>query len=142
MATNALPIPVPSLSLDGWVTDASSKLDYLMSHFFLSEKSQTALYSDNVSSLQWILQDCLGDMVKANRDINEVLNIMLARYFTTVNCDTSIVEESEGSSRYNLNIYLSVKDVNGVEVQINKVVKILDSKISSVFELINNGPEN
>jgi len=50
-------ILVPSLSQDGWTSSTKEKLDYLMSHFFVADKSQTALYAEEVSSFPYLVQN-------------------------------------------------------------------------------------
>jgi hypothetical protein len=133
-------IPVPSLSLDGWVTATASKADYLISHFFLADKSQSQLYKSEVSSLQYIIQANGGDMVKTSVELRTALVAYFARYFGPATVDTSFVQDSANSSKVTISIYVSFTDPDGHEFVLARLVDLLDSKIQKITDLNNNGP--
>lgn len=133
-------IPVPSLSLDGWVTDTASKADYLISHFFLADKSQSQLYKSEVSNLQYIIQNNGGDMIKTSVQLRTALAAYFARYFGPTTVDTSFTQDPANSSRVTISLYVSFTDPNGREFVLAKLVDLLDSKIQKITDLNNNGP--
>lgn len=135
-------IPVPSLSLDCWVTSTANKADYLISHFFLSEKSQTALYGNEVSSLQWIIQNTQGDLNKLTSLMRSSLSSYFSRYFKSVNVEVTTNEVTPGSNKIELRLFLSFADKDGKEFILAKLIDILDSKINSIVTINNTGASN
>lgn len=98
---------LPSLSQDGWVSSTKEKLDYLMSHFFLSDYSQTSIYSKYVASLSYILQANQNKMIDTKNAVTTTLTDYLSRYkFTDVIVDVGIKEEEPGSVRQTMSLSL------------------------------------
>jgi hypothetical protein len=128
----------PTLSEDSWVTDPSQMLDYLFSHFFLADYSQTQLYLREISSLPWIIQQGQGDLLKTVRDIKTTLTAYFGRYFSTVTVEVSETDSMSVDPKASLSIYVSVVDTNGKQAILGKLVEILDSKIYKIIT-INNG---
>jgi hypothetical protein len=131
------PSVIPALSQDGWVTSTAQKADYLISHFFLSEYSQSLLYAGNVASFQWIIQNNQGDMLKTNSTLRETLRIYFSRYFSEVVVESNYVETPENSGRVRITLYVSFKDHEGKEFVLSRLVEILDTKIEKVLKLNN-----
>lgn len=131
------PSVIPALSQDGWVTSTAQKADYMISHFFLSEYSQSLLYTGNVASFQWIIQDNQGDMLKTNTVLRETLRVYFSRYFSEVVVESSYAEIPENSGRVRINLYVSFKDHEGKEFVLSRLVDILDTKIERVLKLNN-----
>lgn len=140
MATSATAIiPVPTLSLDGWVKDSLTKADYLMAHFFESEQSQTAFYTGQVASLQGIIQANGNDMSKTADAIRETLTEYFSRYFPRVQCGCSYRADPPNSSSYVMEIDLSFADVDGKQYGIERVFTLLNSKFEIIKSLNNSG---
>lgn len=138
MTTNI--VPVPTLSLDGWVYSTVSKADYLMAHFLESEKSQTALYGASVSSLQFIIQDKQSSITDCCIAIRDTLGSYFSSYFDNVKVDTSYKNASPNSSMVIIDISLSFTGPDGKEFLLTRLVDLLDSKIQRVRILNNTGP--
>ena len=133
-------IPVPTLSLDGWVKSTAEKADYIISHFFESQYSQTALYPGKVSSLQYLIQQNQSDMTKTSVSIREELKKLFTNYFGNATAEVTYKSETPNSSRVSLSIYVSFKDSNGKEFVLSKVVEIMNSKIQKIVTINNTGP--
>jgi hypothetical protein len=132
-----LPTTLPALSEDGWVTSTAEKADYLISHFFVSEYSQTLLYPGNVASFPWIIQKNQGNMLKTADDMKETLNRYFSRYFKTVSVDVKYVEEKENSSRVSLEIYISFTDHEDKEYTLSRLAQVVNTKIDKIIKLNN-----
>lgn len=131
--------PVPTLSFDGWVKSSAAKGDYMFAHFYESEKSQTVLYGQNISSMQALIQENQGDMTRTCQAIREALSIYYGRYFVNVEAEVQVDPGSLNTTAVTLNIYVSFTDVEGKTYTLASLVEILDSKIKKVTKLNNTG---
>lgn len=129
---------LPSLSQDGWVSSTKEKLDYLMSHFFLSDYSQTYFYGGYVSSLSYVLQQNQGNMIDTKNAITNTLTSYLGRYkFTDIAVDVGIKDEIDNSTRQIMSIYISITDQDNKSFTFANVVETTDSKFSKIIQLNN-----
>jgi hypothetical protein len=131
-------IPVPSLSPSGWVTASNDKADLLFSHYFESNKSQTLIYGDNVSSIQYLLERYAGDITTLTQKLTIDIENYLGRYYDSV---LATVTSDDTPSNLNGNITINIHcDVieDGVQYSIGGLLEIGNSKIINFFKL-NNG---
>lgn len=129
--------PVPSLSTDGWVRSTPMKCDYLISHFFLSERSRTYLYKDQISSLPWILQNNKDDINAITEQTQNTLEKYFGRYFPEV--VVQVKHKLEDAGKYALMIYVSVVDHEGKEFSLGRLANVVNSKMIKVADLNNYG---
>lgn len=132
-------VPVSALSLDGWVTSSASKADYLLSHFFLSEYSQTQLYKGNVTSLQYLIQKYQVNPNILERETQATLEGYFSRYFPNVQAEVVCEPNTTNSSQINLKIYISIQDESGATLSVGRLVDVLDSKINKIITYNNTG---
>ncbi len=132
-------IPVPSLSTDGWVTNTVMKSDYLLSHFFTAERSQSPLFPKNVTSFAWILQEYRGDMVTTARETQLALTNYFGAYFPTAEVEVVAKDETPGSTQVGLQIYVRVVDADNKEFILAKLAEIVDAKIVNILSINNYG---
>ena len=135
MATNVL---FPSLSEDGWVTSSVKIADYLLSHFFASDYSQTYLYHPSVSSMAYILQETQGDVLASCLTMRDTITQYLNRYFTNV-----VVEATDGTldtdpSKGIINLYVKFTDSDGVSYSLGKLLRLSNMRVTEIID-INNG---
>ena len=130
---------LPTLSPEGWVQSTAEQADYLISHFFASEYSQSHLYNSNVSSFQYIIQNAQGDMSKTVTDLKTTLSIYYSRYFTDVVVEASYEQLPVDSSKVNITLYISFIDKSGKEFILGKTLELINSKISKIIDINNNG---
>jgi hypothetical protein len=131
-------IPVPTLSANAWVKDPNGKIDFLLAHFYESEKSQTAVYGDNVASLQYIVQKYGSDITALVNNIKLGLEKYLARYYDTVVVEVTSDDTSANiTGAINLKLYCEVSE-NGITNSVGNLLKTNSSKITS-FTKLNNG---
>lgn len=132
-------ILLPSLSLDGWVGSTAEKSDYLLSHFFLSEKSQTALYTGHVASLPGIIQQYKGDMIGVSEAVRATLYKYFSRYFYDVTSECTYETESADSSKVALKIFVSFTDSTGHSYTLGRLATLVNSKIEKIVQYNNTG---
>jgi hypothetical protein len=129
----------PTLSEDGWVVDSSVIVDYMFSHFFLSDYSQSQLYTGHITSFSWILQEHRGNMLEIIASLTQSLNTYFRRYFPYV--DLEITESTKDSNSNNaaITLFLKIVDNEGKAVNLGRLVNLMNSKLNSIVKLSNDG---
>lgn len=130
-------IAVPTLSEDGWVKSTEERADYLFSHFFVAEYSQTFLYTSQVASFPYIIQKNQGRPDEAAEELKNTLTIYFSRYFNSVESEVSYEEVPPKSGKVRINLYLSFKDETGKEFKLARAADILNSKLVKVLDIVN-----
>lgn len=132
-------IPVPTLSTEGFVTDLSGKLDFLLSHFFLSENNQTHLYHRSVISLPEIIQRAGGDASRTIEILQQALSSYMSAYYPAADVQVSSRTdlETDPSIKVELHIRIDIRENNAIG-SFDRLVLAENSKFSSIIAL-NNG---
>ena len=131
-------IPVPSLSPSGWITDIAAKADALMSHFFESNKSQSYIYNNNVSNLQWLIEQYGSDSIDLTTQMTSTLEKYLGRYFDLVTVTVTSDDNAKNlSGSVTIKIHCLVTQ-GGVQYSLGKLLQISNSTVTKIFD-INNG---
>lgn len=132
--------PVPTLSTYGFVKDQASKIDYLLSHFFLSDYNQTYLYPGSVISLPEIIQKHGGEVSGVISELNRRLRDYLLRYYIDVDLDirTAANADVDLSTKAELIISVNVVD-EGVNSQFIRLLRSNDSRLSEIVKYNNDG---
>ncbi len=128
----------PALDMEGWVTSGVHIADYIFSHFFLSDYSQTQLYLGHVSSLSWILQTHQNDIRKIVSTTENTLRSYFQRYFNNVVAEVTYDADPTNLSKLELTIYVSFEDSDGKQHTLGRLLNVINSKIAKVKK-INNG---
>lgn len=132
---------VPTLSLDGWVGSTQEAADYLFSHFFLSEVSQTECYPTYVTSFPELIERNNGDMSKTRSDTEAALRFYFSNYFYDVETECTIEDVTPGSSNTAIRIFVEFKDANGNTFNLARLGTIENSKIVQIVDLNNTGKQ-
>jgi len=129
----------PTLSPSGWVTDVSGKADSLLAYFFESMKSQTLLYGNNVSSIQYLLQQYGYNLDVLCENIQKTLEQYLNRYYSvaTATVSNNASDPTNFGTTAEITIYVSLTD-GGITYSIGDLLKISNGKVTAI-ERINNG---
>ncbi len=130
---------VPSLSEDGWVNSPELMGDYLLSHFFVSDYSQTQIYLGTVSSLPYIVQQYQDDLSGLLPVVQSALSSYLSKYFVNVIVEVNAAPNPTGSSQVGFSIYVSYQGADGNTYYLNKIIETMNSKISGIININNNG---
>jgi len=133
-----IPKFLPSLSEDGWVDTTIKKADYLLSHFFLSDYSQSYIYFTKVSSLPWIIHKTQGNMSETVSMTQSVLSNYFSRYFNSVVVEVAEVINEAEPSVGQIRIYIQFTDETGKDFVLGKLLEIADLTIRKIIDL-NNG---
>jgi hypothetical protein len=126
---------LPSLSEDGWVNTTSKMVDYMMSHFLLSEYSRDPLYRGNITSLPYILQSSNGNVEDAIANARTALQTYFSRYFDNV--EVQVVEQpnDEQPGLAQIKIYIQFTDKNGVTDSVGRLILIAGTIVQSILDL-------
>jgi hypothetical protein len=128
----------PALSEDAWVTSPEKTADYLLSCFIVSDYSQTYIYTGQVSSLPWILQNTQGNIGQACSDIQITLQTYFSRFFSNVVVEVEEVVNPENEAKQQISMYVKFTDNNGKEHVLGKLLRLSNTIVVSVIAL-NNG---
>lgn len=133
-------IPVPTLSTFGWVSTPAEKIDFLLAHYVNSEKTQTALFGQNVANLQWVIYNNADDIPGTCRELESSLGTYLRRYYPeNVVVETTYDLENEQVSASRVKITMSVHfRENGIDYSATGLIRMIDSKFEN-FTRTNNG---
>ena len=131
---------VPALSADGWVQSSKERADYLLSHFYLSDYSQTHLYTGNVSSLSYLMTTYGHDKYLLQTNLQRTLQDYFVRYnFKNVIVDITVEEESPDSNKQMLKIYMGFTDEDGQDITMENVLSIINGKFAKVVDKVTYG---
>jgi hypothetical protein len=133
-------ISVPALSATGWTRSPAEKADYLMSHFYESDKFQTYLYGLNVCSLPWLIEQYGNEPARVCREIEDQLGAYLSRYYDSavVQCVANDNPDVNPTSEITLRLYCQVTE-EGKEYVIARLIMTKDSKFQKIVKLNNQG---
>lgn len=134
-----MPVTVPTLSENGWVTDSQAMTEYLFTYFLLSEYSQTQLYLGSISSFPWILQKYKGNTMELTSALTSALNTYYRRHFPNVDIEVTEKTIDSESSKAEITIYVKVIDSLGDEFILGRILSIKDSKLNAIIKLSNTG---
>ena len=132
--------PLPTLSTSGFVYQPIEKIDFLLAHFFYSDKAQSSLYGTSVANLQAILEKNSGSMDNTASDVQNSLQSYLQKHFDAVSVNVRYSEEDpdKSASRIDLKINIVVT-VNQIEYEVTKMIKTIDGKFKEFISLNNEG---
>lgn len=130
--------PVPTLSMDGYVTASAKRMDYLLVYFFTSDFLQSTVYKGKISSLPWILKEYPRDMNLAAAAVRRQLNTYLSAYYDSVSIDIDVQDSdpTDSASKTTMTIGVTVS-LNGETFQAWKLLNILDGKLTEFADLNN-----
>jgi hypothetical protein len=126
---------IASLSEDGWVTDTTKMLDYILSYYILTDNMQSLVFRGNIISLPYTYYQHINNPQNMSVQIITDLETLLSRYFDTYTVLCQAVEID--TKKYGIAIYAAVTDSNGVKVDLSKAIK-MDSSLASKIITLNN----
>lgn len=130
-------IPVPTMSSDGWVFESLHMADYLMSDFFLSEYSQTALYPNTITSLPYIIEANKESPERIAEKIQDGLEVYFSRYFKNVIVQASYRDDPTSGSKAIVDVFIEYVDSEGKTHSFAKGAEIIDGKFNRIVEINN-----
>lgn len=132
-------IPVPTLSTQGWVTDLTSKIDFLLAHFVSTDQEQSNIYKAYVSNLQSIIEEHQGDPLSTADKIARTIQGYLGRHYENVVAEARFSLNNEVESQTTVKITLSLNFTEeGVQYTANRLLTYYNGKFKEITEA-NNG---
>jgi len=116
---------VPTLSLDGFVTNKEIMMIKLYEYFLCSDYSQSNTFYGTVVSLKYILSEA-KDGVELKGMVDEALSLMYESYFRAVTVD-SVVSETDNKIKLDVNI--RCLDDNDITHNLSKSLDVVDNNI-------------
>ncbi|BAW19259.1 hypothetical protein [Ralstonia phage RP12] len=132
-------IPVPTLSTQGWVTDLSSKIDFLLAHYVSTDQEQSNVYKNNISNMQYIVENYSGDPLQTAEAIARSVQTYLGRYYEQVIAEARFVLDNAVESQTTIKITLALNFTeDGISYTANRLLTYFNGKFKSITE-VNNG---
>lgn len=126
---------LPTFSPSGWVENPLEKADFMLAHFFTTQKSQTHFYKDKskVTSYQSLIADAASDG-ELSSQLNSYLNDYFTTQFTNVQMDCRIYTDSEDNSKQTIQIGCSFV-ANGVPYTLARAIDLLGTQVQRIYKL-------
>lgn len=131
-------IVLPSLTEDGWVLSEAKQADYLLSHFFLSDYSQSYIYNNEVSSFSWIVAQHDGDPVMMSINLKSTLERYFLKYFNEVDLEITNEKDPYNDNKVILKIYMQFTGKDNKTYNLGKLVFLENTIVKKIVD-INNG---
>ena len=128
---------IASLSENGWITDSSKKLNYILSYYILTDNAQSLVFQGNLINLPYTYYLYINDPDGMVNQIKSDLDKLLSRYFTQVEVLTEVSKLTD--SRYAILIYAAVIDEEGKRIELSRVTEMDTSGLRKVIEVNNYG---
>ena len=130
----------PVLDTDGWVNSSIKVADYLLSHFFLSDYSQTAHFPGQVASFAWIVQRYQGDYTRIQEEIQSTLASHFEKQFSNIEIQVGDVPNADSNNQKQLSLYLVFTDASGANFNLSRTIQYSDNlKITNIISVSNTG---
>ena len=124
---------IPTLTLDGFVSDVNTTILKIYQYFVTSDYSQSVMYFDNISSLKYLIGQAGSDLDKLEDDISETLYTMCQRYCDDVTVDVEITTEKISETKHSNNIKINITVIeDGVTYDLERSVIMSDNKILKI----------
>ncbi len=128
-------IVVPTLSIEGFVSDIAGMTDRLMSYFFTSKYSQSTEYYGNITSLPYIVQKYGNDITALPIQTEKRLTDYLSRHFEQVTVDARCERINENSNTINLIIRVRITH-NGKAYDLANEIMVTNAIVQDIKRAI------
>lgn len=128
---------IPTLTLDGFVTNKKAQMVKLFEYFLASDKSQSNVFN-NIQSLKYILTQN-KNMSDLKTALDRAIMDLYKPFFTNVTPDVIIKESDESNV---INIYINIKttyegkmyELTREVVSTNGDYNVFDKSLASILE--------
>lgn len=130
---------IATLGREGVITDPAKGLNYIMSCFFFSKFSQTAMYRGKIISLSNIIKQSGDNPLSLVQNLEEGLSELLQRYFKTV--DVSVTTDRSDGPDINVDLKVTViPNDGGVSdtIDLGYALTVADNTFKSIVNRLNN----
>lgn len=137
MSSNYL---LPMLDTDGWLNTPIKVADALLSHFFLSDYSQTAVFPGSVASFAWIVSRYAGDVGQIASQTQSILADYFSTQFNNVDIQVASLQNTTVTINvFELTLYMTFVDGDGVTQNLARIVQYDGLKVTNIIAVVNNG---
>lgn len=127
----------PTLGPDGWLTSSTKIADYLLSHYFLSDYSQTANFPANVFSFAWVIQRYSGNPTQTASEVQKNLSNYFSSQFKDVDVQVTDQDVEGDINASALTLYLVFTDDDGVTYNLSRLLKYSGMRVIDLIAIIN-----
>lgn len=130
---------LPTFSTSGWVENPIEQADFLLSYFFLTQKSQTMFHTRVVTSYQYLISEAIsiGDL-KSKLTLN--MTEFLKSQFTNVQLDIDIVGAFDNPDNSELTIKISCNyEANNRRYGLSRAIDVLGTNVKRIYVLNETG---
>lgn len=128
---------LPTYSPSGWVSNPLEKADFMLAHFFSTQKSQTQFYKDkmNVTSYQSLIADA-GSDGELTSNLNSYLNNYFSTQFNNVQMDCSVQQtDPNDNSSLTITIGCSFNDDQGIRYDLSRAIDLLGTQVQRIYNV-------
>ena len=126
---------VPSLSLDGWVTNKRMIFYKIWEYFLVAEYSQTDLFKEKMASAKYIIGTQQSN-VAIVADFEKYLRELYKNYFDEVTVDAFILPSEGGLQVCSISIICYDNDDPDTKYILNRDIKYTNGEIYKLEELL------
>ena len=129
---------IATLGREGVITDPIKGLNYIMSCFFFSKYSQTALYKGEVISLPHLIKRTAGSSTDLSLGLEKDLTKLLDRYFDSAQVQSTIIKDDP---EIHLDLKVSVIPRDGSlkdTIDLGYALTVGESTFKSIINKMNN----
>lgn len=128
---------IGSLSDQGWVSDPSSTLNYILVCYLLTDAAQTLLFERSVVSLSETYHQFINEPDKMATAVSSDLNKLITRYFPQA--DVSVQTKKLSGSGYGLMVVASAITENNERIELARVMEISTANLRKIIQTNNYG---
>lgn len=134
-------LPYPGLTVDGYTNTSTVVADKLLSDFFLSDKSQTYAFGQNVVSFAKIIHLHQGkpDLIASETEIQ--LRLYLQKFFPSVEISVEYRSRDGSDNAYDLYISLELVDTESRNISLVRLLQTKDNAIVGIMAYLTNQEE-
>lgn len=89
--------PVPVLGTQSFISDSANKFNQLITDIFVADYNQTLIYPGQVTSISRMLQLSGNDASKIVTIFTSQLRTYFSRYYSNVNVNVSVSDDTDSS---------------------------------------------
>lgn len=128
---------LPTYSPSGFVSNPLEKADFMLAHFFSTQKSQTQFYKDqmNVTSYQSLIADS-GSNGELTSNLNSYLNTYFSTQFNNVQMDCNVAaNDPNDNTSLTITIGCSFDDDQGIRHDLSRAIDLLGTQVQRIYNV-------
>jgi len=125
---------VPTMSLDGFVTDENLKIVKIYQYFLTTLKSQSIIYADTTISYDSTIKVNITNTNAVANDLEMSLSELYLRYYTDVDVNVEVTESDKSN---NIGALIDIKIVkDDKSYTLSKSISIVNGKLHNLSNII------